>query len=146
MTGKIHKEILNEIIQICRNKGLRVIQIDSKRVPDAIICEGKAIAVEIQSNPQSITDKKKQYDGINEFDETLIIAPIRRRYHAKRYWSDAVYMRVLELLDKGKSQKDISRIIESEFARKMPQSTISMFLNGHRCKVLQEKRMKYAIK
>ena len=70
MPSEKHEKILCEALEIMMEKGIRVIRLDTRIIPDAFaVIDGKVIAIEVE------TDNSPKYSRHSQFDEVITLTP-----------------------------------------------------------------------
>jgi len=120
MTSEKHEKLLIEAIEVLRDKGIRVIRLDKRTIPDAfIIMNNKVIAIEIE------TDGSPKYSRNSEFDEIISITP-RRENEGVR---SQAYLTAIRLRKEGKTYHQIKKYL-SDIGVHVGISTLHDWIRG----------------
>lgn len=103
MPNDIHEELLIETIDILREKGIRVIRLDKREIPDAFAIIGdRIVSIEVE------TDGSPKYSRNSQFDEVISICPPRDTDHGRI----EAYLCAVRLRKEGKTLQQIKDYIE----------------------------------
>ena len=102
MPSKTHEDILVEALDILSKKGIRVIRLDTRELPDAFaVVDNKVLAIEVQ------TDGSPKYSKESQFDEIISLTPQIKTYDARI----KAYLLAIRLRKEGKSYRQIKKYL-----------------------------------
>jgi len=104
MPDETHEELLIEAIEVLREKGIRVIRLDTRFLPDAFaIIDDRVVAIEVE------TDGSPKYSRYSQFDEIITISPHTSLDHSVRV---KTYLLSIRLRKEGKSYREIKSYLK----------------------------------
>jgi len=131
MPSKQHEEILQKAIDEFEKQGLRIIRLDSRSVPDAIVIdfENKKIsALEASTNATAIYLTRMKYERFpTQFDEQIIATKNLRRPRQKSY---KAYILALTLKGQGMTERKIQQEIMKQLNEKVSCGTVHYWVTG----------------
>ena len=90
----LHEAILVEALDVLSKKGIRVIRLDCRTIPDAFaIVDNKVLAIEVQ------TDYSPKYSRHSQFDEVITLTPMMENEGARV----KAYLTAIRLRKEGKT-------------------------------------------
>lgn len=110
MPSEKHEEILLTLIEEIQKKGLRVIRLDKRIVPDAIAIDfrnKKVIGLEASTNSTSVCITKTKYPANfeDDFDEVLLAYPTKKGKYLS--YPSTLKLKAIKMREKGLSIKRI---------------------------------------
>jgi len=95
MTSKKHDEILRKQIKKYKDTGARVIRLDKRGVPDAIIITiaGNVVALEVETTRNHFWHAKNVKGNLNEFDGVYRYVPKPKSSHSSEKYYEALKLR-----------------------------------------------------
>ena len=104
VSNESHETLLIEAVEVLREKGIRVIRLDTRFLPDAFaIIDNRVVAIEIE------TDGSPKYSRDSQFDEVITISPHTLLDHSVRV---KTYLLSIRLRKEGKSYREIKRYLK----------------------------------
>jgi Holliday junction resolvase len=98
-----HEEILVEALDILREKGIQVIRLDCRAIPDAFaVVDGKVIAIEVE------TDGSPKYSRHSQFDEVITLTSGLKNNEARV----RAYLIAIRLRKEGKTLRTIKNYLK----------------------------------
>jgi len=115
MSSKKHEKILEYYISHFRDKGFKVIRLDKRGVPDAILVndagEVSALLIETEVFSDKISEVKRGKKNYSQFDKEIWIIPKSKKGH-----DPEDYYRVLNLAKQGMNKFRISQLTGYSYA------------------------------
>lgn len=132
MPSKKHEEILSGAIKIFREQGLRVIRLDKRTVPNAIVVDfdnKKIDALEASTNIVNIYLTRMKYErSQKQFDEEIIATPYPKK--RKRGKSIEAYFLALKLRKQGFTERGIQKEIHKKLGEHCSSGIIHYWVTG----------------